>query len=365
MTSTRAMDEVLGGFAQARGVAADEEWAAVVVTRTLIRDVNQDVVREGLREALDVVRQSQESPEELFGDPREWADVKVEEWRAEGAPVEQAEPDTSWREVPVVTMVTGTIISLLLLVLLLVQGRWRLDFTWGTLLLPTISALATLGALTLFERVLQHARRLVAAAAGLVVVAVGVAVLATLFYLGQDQPVFRGSVWWFAAIAAGHAVLAWVLAKVVPDRPQSHADRTATTDDEWERQVAGILRLRVELPEGRVRQHLEEAKAHAAQSGRSLHEEFGAPNSYASRFPRDRGSAERRRLWLYTAVVPVSAYLAFGEVVVSGGDWSLVSWPFVLVLALVIWATVSGWLAVARRRPGGQDESLSTSSARP
>ncbi|MGO0576044.1 hypothetical protein [Ornithinimicrobium panacihumi] len=364
MTTNDTLDTVLSGFAKARGVEADEEWAAVAATRMTLDDVNQDLARDGLAEALELVRQTQESPEELFGDAREWARSQVKQWRVDGEPVEPLEPDTSWRLVPTVSAVTAAIISVVLLVALMLGGEWRFDYTWGALLLPTIAALTTVVGLTVFEHTLERARRLLAAGAALLVVAAGVALMTTLFMVGNDHPIGEGSLWWFGVLAMVHAAVAWLFAKVIPDAPR-RGIRGPLPDDEWERQVAGILRLRVELPEGRVRQHLEEAKAHAAQSGRSLHEEFGAPNSYASRFPRDRGSAERRRLWLYTAVVPVSAYLAFGEVVVSGGDWSLVSWPFVLVLALVIWATVSGWLAVARRRPGGQDESLSTSSARP
>lgn len=345
--TTDNLTQTLDAFTAARGVGADEEWAGTVAMRLLVQDVDHSLVRSGLEEALSVVRQSQESPEELFGDPHLWADARLEQWRQEGAPVAPLEPDSSWRILPAVTMVTAAVISVILLVVLAVQREWTFDYTWGAVLLPTISALSTVGALTVFEKLLERTRRLLAGAVALLVVAAGVLTLTALFMLGNDHPIGQGGLWWLAVLALGHAVLAWVFAKVIPDAPARHAD-DPTQDEEWLRQVAGILRLRAEMPEKRVQQHLTEARTHAEQTGRPLLQEFGTPSSYASRFPRDQASAERRTLWLYTAVTPIAAVLALGDAVADGWDPAGISWPWVIVFVLAGAAAVSGWWRVLR-----------------
>lgn len=258
--------------------------------------------------------------------------------------------ENPWSLLPVVSMVTASVISLLLMVVLMVSGDWRIEFTWGAILLPTITAVAALAALSVFEHTLQRARRLIASAAALAVVAVGVLVLSTLFSRGADDPVGEGSVWWYAALAAGHAALAVLLARLIPE--QATAVQPPADDAEWEQQAAGILRQRTGMPEATIQAHLARAREEAARSGLPLGEQFGRPTSFASGFPKDRQAEERRRLWLYTAVAPLTLVIALGDVVSEGWDWSRISWPFVAVFLLAAGSAAVGWRRSSRR---GQD----------
>ena len=71
-------------FGAARGVEADEGWAFAVSWSLMMADVDVDQVREGLEEALDVVRATGESPQQLFGSASEHADALQDQWVAEG-----------------------------------------------------------------------------------------------------------------------------------------------------------------------------------------------------------------------------------------------------------------------------------------
>ena len=69
-------------FGAARGVEADEGWAFAVSWNLMMDDVDVDQVREGLEEALDVVRATGESPQQLFGSASEHADALQDQWVA-------------------------------------------------------------------------------------------------------------------------------------------------------------------------------------------------------------------------------------------------------------------------------------------
>ena len=65
--------------------------------------------------------------------------------------------------------------------------------------------------------------------------------------------------------------------------------------------LAGVLRLRADMPEHRVRDILDEARAHGVETGAPLHEEFGRPEDYASRFAPDPVTGLRRKALGFTA----------------------------------------------------------------
>ena len=107
----------------------------------------------------------------------------------------------------------------------------------------------------------------------------------------------------------------------------------AWADDAWAEELAGTLRLRMDLPEARVREIVREARAHAAESGRPLVEEFGAPARYAARFRRDRATASRRMAWLYTGMAALVLTISLGTFLTDGRlSWWNVAWVTVIVL---------------------------------
>jgi hypothetical protein len=94
---TTPLASTIEAFDSARGEEIDGVWAFGVSWRLLMRDVDAALVDKGLREALDVVRTTQESPEVLFGTSTEHADALYEQWRSEGRLVLRGDV-TTWRE---------------------------------------------------------------------------------------------------------------------------------------------------------------------------------------------------------------------------------------------------------------------------
>src|SRR6476620_9854416 len=97
---TTPLAATIDAFNDARGEALDSLWAYGVSWRLLRRDVEPAQVDEGLREALALVEQTQQSPEDLFGDPDEHADALYDRWVEEGRLHLWDPSSMSWREVP-------------------------------------------------------------------------------------------------------------------------------------------------------------------------------------------------------------------------------------------------------------------------
>ena len=72
MSSTQQPDvlAVLDGFREARGSADDRAWAERAYYRLFRDDVRSSAAARALDQALDLVRESGEGPEELFAGPR-------------------------------------------------------------------------------------------------------------------------------------------------------------------------------------------------------------------------------------------------------------------------------------------------------
>ncbi|MDT0184766.1 hypothetical protein Q9S36_31735 [Microbacterium sp. ARD31] len=94
---TTPLASTIRSFDSARGEEMDGVWAFGVSWSLMMRDVDPSLVDEGLREALDIVRSTQESPEVLFGTATEHADALYEQWRSEGRLVLRGDV-TTWRE---------------------------------------------------------------------------------------------------------------------------------------------------------------------------------------------------------------------------------------------------------------------------
>ena len=57
------LDTLPDAFEQARGVAADKEWAELVIGRLYLEDINRTLVLEELSGVLELVRDCGEGPE--------------------------------------------------------------------------------------------------------------------------------------------------------------------------------------------------------------------------------------------------------------------------------------------------------------
>ncbi|MFC4553868.1 hypothetical protein [Georgenia faecalis] len=358
-------------FERARGDAADRAWAERVIGRFSLDGVNRTLVADELTGVLALVRESGEGPAELFGEPADYVETQTDQWRAGGAPLEPAEPSTSWWDVPGLAAAVASVVAVMLAILEVAAGNWTTTYTLGKVLLPALTGVTALVSITTFETLLMRTRRRWAIAGALAVAGVGGSAILAAVVLGNDHPVLTGSVGWYAALVAVHVLAAVALFRVVPDGDAVRARQrapgvpapgratpddggaspaTVLSDDEWAAQLAGVLRLRVEMPESAVRQTIAEARQHAATNGTSLAQEFGPPRAYASRLPRStsgRRTWERWRRAAWAVAVPVSGVLAF-EGLRHGWEWGNVRWVMVIVFAAAC-VTVAGFLR--DRRP--------------
>ncbi|WP_298748299.1 hypothetical protein [uncultured Serinicoccus sp.] len=337
---------VLRAYRQARGRAEDQAWAEEVVLTLVREEVSPQPVLEELRDALPLVRETGEGPAELYGPAPEWAAGRLADRAERGMATVDSTPDARWRDVPVLGSVVACLVSLLMMLVWLLRDGWSVEVTWGLLLLPLLAGTGVVAALATWESVLTRRPVGVAAAAGLGVAAAVVAGLAWLLLGTRDAVLATTSTFSLALLAVGYALLAGLLERVLPQA----GPRGAPSDDEaWQRELAGTLRLRLDLSEARVTEIVREARAHAARSGAGLREEFGTPASYAARFGRDRVARARRAAWGWTALVPVVVLLAVDRLV-SGGGADLVSWVWVLFAVAVCWSVVAAWRRVRRER---------------
>ena len=98
MAERTPLSATIDAFDSARGDDMDGVWAFGVSWSLMMRDVDPDLVRDGLEQALAVVRTSGESASALFGDPSEHAAALYDEWSSEGRLTLIALTRTTWPE---------------------------------------------------------------------------------------------------------------------------------------------------------------------------------------------------------------------------------------------------------------------------
>lgn len=334
----------------ARGIEEDRDWALLLVGVFVVDGVSTAAARRHLRRAAEAVAQSGEGPDELFGTPVEFAAQMRADAAEAGEPIVDSTPDASWRDVPVVGFTVAAAISVLFFVVWLVRDGLTTEYSWGLLAGPVLMSLLGVGAMTLWERLLPRVSRLVAVlAAGAAFVVVG-GLAGWLVTGGGTETLFTGSTFWLLALAPVHAALAWLANRVLPEaRPVATSSADPLDDDAWARELAGTLRLRMQLSDARIREIVREAQAHAADAGRPLAEEFGAPAGYASRFAKDGVAGKRRMAWFFTALAGLVVLTNVAGAVEDGGidAWSVAQ---ILVLVLVVGVSWREYRAAVRRR---------------
>ena len=251
-------------FGAARGVEADEGWAFAVSWSLMMADVDVDQVREGLEEALDLVRATGESPQQLFGSASEHADALQDRWVAEGRLV-LADRRDRWPELV----------------------RFGLGMSVGYAVL--------LGEVTWVRGDLTGT---------------GSAVRVVLIAL---------------TIGMGSSLLHGLWTRRHHRRAPGIDD--LATDRAWSLELTEILRTRYAMSGPRARRIVAEAHAHALETGRPVEEEFGTPTSYAARFAPDLRRRSRLTTAFYAVVAACAGLLLVDDlrwtwaVVVAGFAW--------------------------------------------
>ena len=254
-----------------------------------MRNVEAELVREGLEEALDVVRQAQEAPAVLFGAPREHAG----ELTTGGSP-----RDGSARRPGLRSVARGPVDGAGLGIRHVpglrgdagAEGRLatHLDPRHGRH--PGRPRPGSHGRCRRVGRLAQaqgHGER---HRWGPGDRGVGAGAAGAVNEWSKAHPFGTHSVWLYVPIAAGCAVLAigwrrWVGTPRPAGAPGSRRCGPVVAAS-WPRSCESATRCRIRG----CATILFEAHAHAAESGRSLEEEFGEPEEYAARFGARHGA---------------------------------------------------------------------------
>ncbi|TKD66341.1 hypothetical protein [Micrococcus luteus] len=195
-----------------------------------------------------------------------------------------AAPDATWRDVPVVGFTVAAGIAVLFCLVWLRRDGLTTDYTWGLLLAPVLMGVAGVAVMVLWERRLARVPRLAATlVAGGALLAFVLALAWWLVEVNAPTHLFTGSTFWLLAVAPVCAGLAWLAHRLLPAARRPVEEPPAALDDDaWARRLAGVLRLRKDLPDARVGEIVRDARARGAAAGRPLAEELGS----RSRTPR-------------------------------------------------------------------------------
>lgn len=300
-------------YKQARGEALDGHWAFSVSWKLSMKGVDVTLIDEGLRESLKLVRETGESPEELFGPPADHAIELYRQWRSEGRLNPSAISVPASRSLAASSLKASGWIALVMFVLELIGGRY---LPVGFLGLPVVLGLATVGGLAFWEWASREWAMPLAVTA-MTAATVGIAA-ATAIVLDVTSGTSLGSLmpWLLLAEAAmlwtaGNMVLVLVTAKTFA------AAQEEPDDEQWVRRFSGVLRGPGWHSDARVREIVTEARSHAAESGRTLAEEFGSPDGHAAAY----GVDVRRRTRLKIAFFAVLVGLNLVPMV-DGASWA-------------------------------------------
>lgn len=335
---------LLDRFEAARGVPADKDWAAAAAGRFLLDDVREEIVLRELTEALAAVEESGQGPEELFGPAADWARERAAEASAAGEPVLDTDPSLTWRAAPCNALIIAALFSVPFAVVFAFRGGPTVDYTWGHLLFPLVLAVVMTVVITLWSRTILRCSFSATAgivAAGAVPLVVGAGFLLPTL---SGMPLFTGSVGWYAAIVAAQLGLGALGFWLLPTDDVPDVTTAQTPDDDaWALVLGGVLRSKLAYSDARVREVVDEARAHAAASGRPLAEEFGAPQAYAARFRPDRGRRLRWEAILLTAVAVYWVGKLWAQLADRSAppDWWVVAGA--VIMPLIAWQAWRAW----------------------
>jgi hypothetical protein len=354
------LGRVAHAFRSARGIDADADWAELAFVRMVFGDVRIDVAEKQLVDAAATVREAQEAPKSLFGAPSEWADQQVEDLRGAGFDVFEHPLIMGPRESAVTALGVASGLSALFflsqLLHLLFGGDGPADLTIGFALMPLLLAVLIVVLIAVFKRAVARFRFPIVIALCAAVVALGAGGAASILMpLGQEGAGLRLAWGWGILLVPAYAALAWVVAKLWPAPADGTADEEALTpqqvldaahldDDAWTSRARAALRRRDDLTDARVDTAITEARAHAAEAGATLLEEFGSPEGYALKIPKDPRTVARRMTVFYAVLALLWLALALANA--AGAGWVL-SWAVAAPALLVI---VCGAQAVGHAR---------------
>lgn len=351
-------DRVRHEFLSAREIPADGEWAESAFVSMVFADVQIDVAEDCLVDAAALVQESQESPAELYGTPRDWAAEQVQSLRRTGLSVfdDPLDMDLRGKILTVLGLAAGLSLLFVLSDLLSLLFRAGSDrgFTLGLALAPLLLATTLVLLIQTYRwSVGRFSFPLTVALCALVVAACAGTTAAVIMPLGQTGP--EASRWWTLLLAPCYGMLAWVTARLWKSpspapQPLTAAEMLAARtleDQEWLSRARTSLRQRAAVSEKRISAALAEAQDHAVDQGTRLVEEFGSPEEYGRSLPEDPRVRPARFALLYGAL----SLGWLGTAVLGDIDshWQLFLFTVLVLLCLwQAWGHARAWRAAVR-----------------
>lgn len=313
-------------FSQASTDPAAGRWALRVQMKMMMAGATVESINQVLGVARDEVRATGTSPVELYGAADDFAAEQVGELSMAGATF--SHPGLGYRDALQVGLWAAVLFAVGFGVVGLVDGPTR-EWSPGDVVALLCVVVASMVFVEVWGRL---ARRQSQMLAGLLA-----AFAATPFMVLPAVAYRRGSwgvhsTWWWFVLAALFVGLALLAGRFMPS---DGIDRVQVrNDDDWLDQAEAALRRRDDLSGTQVRERLDEAKAHAAQSGTSLLEEFGNPLGFAGSLPSQPSVGLRN-----SAILSTANLLAVGALVLTSGrePWHLVLLGVVTLASALMW----------------------------
>lgn len=289
-------------FLWVRGRKEDARWFDRAVLRLMGENVDMAHVRLAFQDVLSTLEKSDESADELFGEPQVWADVRIEQWREGGEDAFETQAFTMRDAV-----VNALALSVLFSTLMALGGLSGAVYSPMIAFVPLLMAIAVIGVVLVWQHVLRKFSRAVAFLLALLWVIVGVMVIVGYILLTDRLNLPRLSSWTVMVPAVVvYALLTWLVSKrwKAASARWPDADGLSANDAVWLTDLAGGLRLRGDMSERRIRRIVADAQQWARESGSGLEDEFGSAKAYAAGF----GPSSLRELhavWFWLALVLV------------------------------------------------------------
>lgn len=342
-------DHLRAAYLTARQEPADADWAEHALVTLVFAGVQIDVAEETLLDTVELVQDSREGPEDLYGPARDWALQQIEVMQSEGLEAFDDPLRMGPRDATVFTLGWASALSAVLVasnLLDLLPGREVGDLTVGLALMPLLLSAAIVALICVYKRASRRFPFPVTAALAVLTLAItSVTAALIIMPLGQTGPRITG--WWAALLIPGYGILCWTTAKLwrgpqadpVPVTVGTILDASSVTDEAWLDRARATLRERGEMSERRISAVLHEAEDHARDHGRTLVAEFSSPEGYARSLPREPHIRPRRMTFLYGTLSLL--WLALGASVAATADelqpWRLLT--FVILVLLCAWET--------------------------
>ena len=317
-------DQVNTAFREARGADADERWARSAQARLLLDDVSPKVAETALTQLVPLLQDANEPAEDLFGSAHTWAREQQQRWRETGVQAYSRDEPLTLATFLSLAFSVALWVTVLTMFVTLIDDGWTTEVFLPMVLLPLTIGLMSISIRQIWLIALRKfSRRKAIAVTGIFLLTAGVA-LGGLAVASNTVVLGTGSTLWLLAPIPIYALLSR-FSRLLDSRSLRRLQDQHTSplpDDQWSRGLMEQLRLRQDISETEIRSIVSEAQAHAREAKSSLHDEFGAPESYAARFSLNASRKARTEAFGWTSGAILAGGLTWLSIATAGTIFS-------------------------------------------